>query len=93
MPLTNAVYVPHMLVMLYVSSFLRLVEAYCTATGVAEATLSSRLFNDGKRIAQIRAGSDVGVRRLDRAMAWFIKYWPGSANWPEDISKPLEIVE
>ena len=32
------------------------------------STLSTRLFNDGGRLDQIAAGSDVGVRRLARAV-------------------------
>lgn len=75
--------------MIYVSSFLTLVEIYCLRTGVAEATLSSRLFNDGKRIMQIRSGADIGVRRLGRAMIWFSINWPAEAVWPSDIVRPV----
>lgn len=53
--------------------------------------MSSRVFNDGKRIVDIRDGSDVGVRRLARAMAWFSAHWPADLAWPAAIARPLPI--
>jgi len=56
---------------------------------MAEATLSSRVFFDGKRIAGIRHGSDIGVRRLTRALHWFADNWPDETPWPEAVERPI----
>lgn len=71
-----------------ISSFLVLVEAYCRAAGIAEATLSSRVFRDGKRLAQIREGADVGARRLEAAVRWLSENWPAEFDWPSEIERP-----
>ena len=62
--------------------------AYCRATGLAEATLSSRMLGDGKRLAAIREKSDIGVRRLNRAIRWLSDNWPADAAWPEGVARP-----
>jgi hypothetical protein len=69
--------------------FFLLVEAYCSATGAAEATLSGKIFSDGKRIAAIRNGSDVGVRRMAIAICWFSEHWPEGAEWPACVPRPI----
>lgn len=65
-----------------IENFLQLVDTYCGLCGIADATLSTRLFNDGKRIAAIRAGGDVGARRLQIAINWFSANWPRDTKWP-----------
>lgn len=70
-----------------ISHLLRLADLFSAATGLAEATLSSRCFADGKRLAAIRGGSDVGARRLARAVQWFSDHWPDGADWPADIPR------
>jgi hypothetical protein len=72
-----------------IETFLKVVERFVQASGLAETTLSSRLFNAGHRISQIRAGSDIGVRRLSEALQWLSDNWPGDALWPEDVARPL----
>jgi hypothetical protein len=67
---------------------LTLVDAYRAATDLAEATVSSRVFFDGKRIASLRSGGDVGAMRLDRAIQWFSDNWPANAVWPADVPRP-----
>lgn len=71
-----------------IDAFLRLTEAYCAAVGIAEATLSTRLFSDGKRIAEVRRGSDIGSRRLSRAVEWLSANWPDDLDWAADIARP-----
>ena len=66
----------------------RLCEAFGTAAGLSEATVSTRLFRDGKGLARLRAGGDVGTRRLDRAMAWLSANWPEGAEWPPEVPRP-----
>lgn len=76
-----------------IDAFLVLVDSYGASAGVAEATVSSRLFNDGKRIASIRRGSDVGVRRLRVALEWLSDHWPEGAAWPCDIPRPFNHIQ
>lgn len=71
-----------------IDHFLKCVEIYCAYSGRAEATLSSRVFHDGKRIAAIREGSDVGLRRMAVAMRWLSENWPEGLPWPEDVPRP-----
>lgn len=68
--------------------FLSLVEIYCRTSGLAEATVSTRIFNDGKAIEQIRKGRDVGVNRLDTAVRWLSDNWPAKTPWPAGVSRP-----
>lgn len=74
--------------MIHLDAFFSLVEAFCIASGHAEATLSGKVFSDGKRIAALRSGSDIGVRRLSRAIEWLSDNWPPNASWPEDVYRP-----
>lgn len=71
-----------------ITDLLRLTGSFCGAQGIAESTLSTRLFFDGKRIGSIRAGGDVGARRLERAVQWLSDNWPDGAEWPEDVPRP-----
>jgi hypothetical protein len=71
-----------------IPDFLRLVEAYCIATELAEATVSTRIFNDGKAIESIRRGRDVGVNRLNTAILLLSEKWPAKAKWPKGIERP-----
>ncbi|WP_371346247.1 hypothetical protein [Ancylobacter sp. IITR112] len=66
----------------------RICTSYSAATGLSEATISTRLFRDGKGLARIRAGGDIGARRLERAMQWFAANWPEGAEWPADVPRP-----
>ena len=47
--------------------FLDRASRYCAARGISESRLGTLLFNDGNKFAALRAGRDVGVRRLERA--------------------------
>lgn len=49
------------------SRFLSNVSALCEKLGRRETALSRQLFGHTQRIAQVRAGSDLGVRRLAQA--------------------------
>lgn len=59
------------------------------ATKLADATISTRVLNDGKRIRKIRAGSDIGARRLEEACVWFASHWPDGVEWPTNVSRPI----
>lgn len=71
-----------------VQSFLCVVECFCKAESVPESTASWRMFDDSKRLAQIRAGADIGVRRLERALQWLSDRWPEGAEWPAEVQRP-----
>ncbi|QTL01934.1 hypothetical protein J5J86_14080 [Aquabacter sp. L1I39] len=71
-----------------IDTLLRIFDAYSAATGLAETTVSTRVFQDGKRIAALRLGGDMGVRRTARAVQWFSANWPEGADWPEGITRP-----
>lgn len=72
-----------------IDQFFTLVESYAAATGLAEATISTRVLHDGKRIEMIRSGRDIGVRRIDEACRWFSAHWPEGADWPAGIPRPV----
>lgn len=71
-----------------IGEFLKLCEAAACAMKIAEATLSTRMLGDGKRISQIRSGKDIGARRLERAADWFAQHWPEGTPWPADVPRP-----
>ncbi len=66
-----------------------LADAYASATGVALSTVSARVFDDGKRISQIRAGRGITLSRFNRALTWFSANWPDGAEWPAHIKRPI----
>jgi hypothetical protein len=61
-------------------------------TGTPLRTLSSRIFDDGKRLGAIVAGtSDLTTSRFDAAMAWFSANWPADAAWPAEVARPAAV--
>jgi hypothetical protein len=74
--------------MLGTDAILALAHAYGSATGASTTTISSRVFNDGKKLAAIEAGSDLFSGRLNRAVQWFSDNWPDGAEWPADVPRP-----
>lgn len=71
-----------------IEQFLQIVDRFAAAHGISDATLSTRLFNDGKRVAAIREGRDVGARRIDRALLYMVERWPPGAEWPASVPRP-----
>lgn len=77
-----------------IPTFLTLVDRFCAAQGIAEATLSTKLLKAGGRIGALRAGhTDIGVKRLARAVQWLSDHWPQEngkdlADWPHGIPRP-----
>ena len=71
-----------------ISDLLKLIDGYCTAVGNAESTVSTRFFGAGHRVRQLRDGSDMGVRRIARAIEQFSREWPADAEWPADVPRP-----
>ena len=69
---------------------LLLSERYQKSTGLIETTISSRIFNDGKKIAALRSGSDLTTSRYNAALLWFDENWPGLDPWPSKVSRPSQ---
>jgi hypothetical protein len=71
-----------------VNALFALVDAYRTATGLSEARISTLVLKGGRRISEIRLGSDIGIRRLHQAIDWFADHWPDDVPWPPDVPRP-----
>ena len=70
-----------------IDSLLTVARAYAALADVSLSTVSSRAFDDGKKLAAIEAGADIQVRRLAKAMQWFSDNWP-DGPWPSGVSRP-----
>ncbi len=71
-----------------IERLLHLIDAYAAAARLSPSTVSTKIFNDGKRVALIRAGGDIGTRQLARAIQWLSEHWPEGAIWPEGFDRP-----
>lgn len=67
---------------------LAVASAYCEKTGTAPATISTKLFNGGGRLAAIAAGGDLNTRNFENAMCWFSENWPSDLEWPNGVRRP-----
>lgn len=74
--------------MISTADLLRLARAYADHQVVNLTTVSSRVFNDGKKLDAIAAGGDLYSRRLRRSIVWFSENWPEGLDWPGDIPRP-----
>jgi hypothetical protein len=75
--------------MLNIEHLLQVADEYGRAVMVEDKTISSRVFNDGKKLAAIRGGSDITVGRYNAALEWFSANWPDDAVWPHDVPRPV----
>lgn len=72
-----------------IQQFLLVADRYGQAEGITDATISTRVFNDGKKLGLMRAGqAGIGVLRLEAAMVWMSKNWPAKARWPKGVRRP-----
>lgn len=71
-----------------IDQLLGLAREYARAEGIELSTVSWRVFGDTKKLGAMETGSDIQVRRHEKAMAWFSENWPGSAEWPADVPRP-----
>jgi hypothetical protein len=72
-----------------IQSLLTVSSVYAAAEKVSLKTVSSRLFDDAKRLDQIVNGADITVGRLGRALVWFSANWPAEAEWPASVVRPF----
>ncbi|MGN6775849.1 hypothetical protein [Rhizobium sp.] len=78
--------------MLNIEHILKVADEYRRAASVEEKTVSSRVFQDSKKLGAIRSGSDITVGRYNAALEWFSANWPDGAEWPHSVPRP-EVVE
>ncbi len=76
--------------MVTASDILRLAQIFAAATGVRLTTISSRIFDDSKKLSAIEGGADLTLTRAGAAMQWFSDNWPDSESWPDDIGRPAQ---
>lgn len=74
--------------MLNINHLLTVADEYSRAANVEDKTVSSRVFNDGKKLSAIRCGSDITVGRYNAALSWFAENWPDGAEWPRSVPRP-----
>lgn len=74
-----------------ITQLLRLIDEYQRATGLTEATVSTHVFNDGKKLGAIRGGGDLSTGRFERVMAHLSAIWPETAIWPDEIERPAPV--
>jgi len=75
--------------MMNTAHILTLADAYKAALGLEDKTVSSRVFDDSKKLTAIRTGSDLTVSRFNAAIRWFDENWPEDAEWPEGVLRPI----
>ncbi|SDL36591.1 hypothetical protein [Paracoccus chinensis] len=64
-----------------IHALLERADAYKAAAGIADdTTVSYRVFSDTKKLAALRQGADITVRRFNAAMAWFDENWPARSE-------------
>lgn len=64
---------------------------YCAATERTRSAVSKRVFNDGKVLDKLSAGADLTTTRHQMALLWFSENWPGNAEWPSDVPRPVSV--
>ncbi len=67
---------------------LSVLDAYAAAKGWTDATTSTRIFNDGKKVGQLREGGTITVSRLNDALQFMSANWPRGARWPKGVKRP-----
>jgi len=71
-----------------IEKLLRLAKLYAQAEGVELSTVSSRIFDDGKKLSALQEGRDIQVRRCEKAIEWLSSNWTTKAEWPSEIARP-----
>jgi len=74
--------------MIELSHLLALFDEYQRVTGLADSTISTKVFNDGKKLSSLRADNDISTKRFNVALQWFSDNWPVGAKWPAKIHRP-----
>jgi len=75
--------------MIEISNLLKVIDAYKSATGFTDSTVSTYVFNAGKQVYRLRTGKDITVGRFNFALSWFSSHWPEGVSWPVGVPRPL----
>lgn len=70
-----------------ITQLLCVARRYAEIESVPLSTVSSRVFDDGKKLKALEEGGDINVGRLERALRWFSENWP-NGSWPDEIPRP-----
>lgn len=70
-----------------IDQLLKVARRYAEVKGVALSTVSSRVFDDGKKLSALEDGKDINVKRLERALGWFSENLSDD-EWPDDVPRP-----
>lgn len=63
-----------------------LADAYKVAAGIdRDQTVSYRVFGDSKKLASLRSGAGITLRRFNAAVDWFKENWPAGQPVPFDL--------
>lgn len=77
--------------MINIQHLLTVADVYREALGIEDKTVSSRVFDDSKKLTALRSGSDLTVSRFNDALRWFSANWPDDAEWPTSVSRPITV--
>jgi len=75
-----------------IEQLLVVARRYAEIEGVPLSTVSSRAFNDGKKLAALEGGDGITVKRLEAGLRWFADRLP-EEKWPDDVPRPVGDVE
>jgi hypothetical protein len=67
---------------------LSLARLYADAENVPLTTVSSRVFDDSKKLSSLQEGADLTLRRCGSALQWFSDHWPIGLAWPSETERP-----
>jgi hypothetical protein len=70
-----------------IEQLLTVARRYAEIEQIPLSTVSSRAFNDGKKLGALEDGADLTVGRLERALVWFSEHWP-DGDWPAGVPRP-----
>lgn len=72
-----------------IDQLLLVASTYAAAVNVPLTTVSSRVFDDSKKLPALADGNaDIQVKRLEAAMRWFAENWPEGTRWPRSVPRP-----
>ena len=70
-----------------IEQLLKIARRYAELRDVPLSTVSSRVFDDGKKLGALESGADINVKRLEKALGWFSENL-SAEEWPTDVPRP-----
>lgn len=71
-----------------IKQLISLLDEYQRVTDLTDSTVSTHVFNDGKKLGAIRSGGDLSTGRYQRVLQHLSNIWPEQAHWPANIERP-----